>query len=331
MVKQYVKGQDEVIDKLAVIFYAQYTCRFNGSNNIMRSALTIGPTGSGKSEIYRRFGLICDFPVMTVNSCHITPTGYRGPSLSDLILQYQKDNGLSNEDMKYLVLILPEFDKIAHYKQRTDTDYDADQMRQIMQLFDKGNQIVGENSPNLFGESDQISRLCTENWLIVLDGAFAGIEEIVRKRLNMNKSLGFAKTNDAEAEKTDLLKQVNSDDLVQWGFMQELVGRLDEICVLTPLTKDVIYQILVEAKDNIMQSHVEFCKQYNIDLQFTKESLMLIAENATQKPFGFRSVPTSFTKIMTPIYYEHCNSSEPEEKQTIIIDKDYVAKQLKTR
>lgn len=331
IVKQYVKGQDETIDKLAVLFFMQYVSRINGTNSIIRSALTIGPTGSGKSEIYRRFGLICDFPVLTINSCHITPVGWKGPSLSELILQYKIEKNLSNEEMKYLVIILPEFDKIAHHHQTTDNDYDADQMRQIMQLFDKGNQMVFENISNLASGSNPICKLCTDNWLIVLDGAFAGMEEIVKKRLNLNQSLGFSKPGTTGAEKNNLLKHVNSNDLVQWGFMQELIGRIDEICVLNPLTKDVIYQILVDAKDNIVQSHIDFCKQYNIDLQFTDDALMLIADDATQNPFGFRSVPTSFTKIMTPIYYEHCSSSYYNEKQTIVIDKDYVAKQLKTR
>ena len=81
-VKQYIKGQDEVIDKLAVLFYLHYISRIKGTDSFIRSALTIGPTGCGKSEINRRFGLLCDFPVLTVNSGQISPTGYKGSSLS---------------------------------------------------------------------------------------------------------------------------------------------------------------------------------------------------------------------------------------------------------
>ena len=330
-VKQYVKGQDEAIDKLAVVFYMHYMSRQNGTESIMRSVLTIGPTGSGKSEIYRRFALLCDFPVLTVNSCHITPVGWKGPSLADIVNQYKTTRGLSDDDMNYLVLVLPEFDKIAHYKMRTDSDFDADQMRQIMQLMDKGNQMVLENGINPTNGNNQMCKLCTDNWLVVLDGAFAGLEEIVKKRLNLNQALGFSKPNDMGVEKINLLQKVNRNDLVQWGFMQEMIGRINYICALNPLTKEVIYQILVEAKDTILQSYVKMSKLCNIDLQFTDAALQIIADDANQKPFGFRSVPFSVADIMIPVYYEHCGNTDTEEKQTIIIDEEYVRKQLNTR
>lgn len=331
IVKQYVKGQDEAIDKLAVVFYMHYMSRKNHTKSIIRSVLTIGPTGSGKSEIYRRFGLLCNFPVLTANSCHFTPVGWKGPSLSDFVNQFKISKGLSDEDMEYLVVIIPEFDKIAHFNMRTDSDYDADQMRQIMQILDKGNQMVLENGIDPRSGTNQMNKLCTDNWLVVLDGAFAGLEEIVKKRLNINKSMGFSKGNTQENDNANLLQRVNRNDLVQWGFMQEMIGRINYICALNRLTKDVIYQILVEAKDNILQSYVEMSKLCNIDLQFTDNALQLIADDANNKPFGFRSVPYSAADIMIPIYYEYCGTTNTEEKQTVIIDEDYVRKQLNTR
>lgn len=331
IVKQYIKGQDEAIDRLAVVFYMHYISRKNETDSIMRSVLTIGPTGSGKSEIYRRFALLCDFPVLTVNSCHITPVGWKGPSLSDIVNQYKITKGLSDDDMKYLVVVLTEFDKIAHYKMRTDSDYDADQMRQIMQLMDKGNQIVLENGINIANGTNQMCKLCTDNWLVVLDGAFSGLEEIVKKRLNLTKTFGFTKPSTQEFENTNLLQQVSRNDLVQWGFMEEVIGRINYICALNTLTKEVIYQILVEAKDNILQSHVEISKLCNIDLKFTDAALQLIADDANQKSFGFRSVPFSVTDIMIPIYFEHCSINNTEEKQTVIIDEEYVKQQLNSR
>lgn len=331
-VKQYIKGQDEVIDKLAVLFYLHYISRIKGTDSFIRSALTIGPTGCGKSEINRRFGLLCDFPVLTVNSGQISPTGYKGSSLSERVLQFKADKGLSDEDMKYLVIILTEVDKIAHYNLKTcDSGYDADQMLQIMQLLDKGNQMSFESQTLLALGSGQSHKLCTDNWLIVLDGAFAGMEEIVRRRLNLNRSLGYSKPIDTSVETANVLKHVNNMDLLKWGFTQELVGRIDEICVVNPMTKDVIYQILSEAKDSILQYHINLCKQFNIDLQFTDEALWFIANDAMKKPFGFREVPSSLSDIMIPIYREYCRTSNSNEKQTIVIDKEHVARQLKTR
>lgn len=331
-VKEYIKGQDEVIDRLAVLYYLHYMSRIKGTDSFMRSALTIGPTGCGKSEINRRFGLLCGFPVLTVNSGQISPVGYKGSSLSERVLQFKIDKGLSDEDMKYLVIVLTEFDKIAHYNLKTnDSGYDADQMQQIMQLLDKGNQMSFESQSLIAFGSDQGHKLCTDNWLIMLDGAFVGMEEIVKKRLNLNQPLGYSKSIDICTETANVLKYVNNLDLLKWGFTQELVGRIDVICALNPLTKDVVYQILSEAKDSIVQYHVDLCKQYNIDLQFTDDALMFIADDAIKKPFGFREVPTSFSQIMIPIYFEHCKSATTSERRTIVIDKDHVVKKLKTR
>ena len=331
-VKEYIKGQDEVIDKLAVLYYLHYMSRIKGTDSFMRSALTIGPTGCGKSEINRRFGLLCDFPVLTVNSGQISPVSYKGSSLSERVLQFKIDKGLSNEDMKYLVLVLTESDKITHYNLRTsDSGYDADQMQQIMQLLDKGNQMSFESQSLVALGSGGSLKLCTDNWLVLLDGAFVGMEEIVRKRLNLNRSLGYSRPIDTSLETANILKHVNNVDLLKWGFTQELVGRFDVICVVNPMTKDVIYQILTEAKDSILQYHINLCKQFNIDLQFTDDALRFIADDAMKKPFGFREVPSSLSDIMIPIYREHCRASNNNERQTIIIDKEHVAKQLKTR
>ena len=331
-VKEYIKGQDEVIDRLAVLYYLHYMSRIKGTDSFMRSALTIGPTGCGKSEINRRFGLLCDFPVLTINSGQFSPTGYRGSSLSELVLQFKTDRSLSDDDMKYLVIIVPEFDKIAHYNLRTsDKGYDADQMQQIMQILDKGNQMSFESQSIITFGYEQSHKLCTDNWLVILDGAFEGMEDIVRKRLNLNLSLGFSRAVDPVIGSANILKHVNNMDLLTWGFMKELVGRIDVICVLNPMTKDVIYQILSEAKDSVLQYHINLCKQFNIDLQFTDDALRFIADDAMKKPFGFREVPSSLSDIMIPIYREYCRASNNNGKQTIIIDKEHVAKQLKTR
>lgn len=326
LVKQEFKGQDDTINKLAVVFYMQYISRKYGIVNPLRSVLLIGKSGIGKSGICDCFERICDFPSTTVNSCHFSPTGYKDPGLSEIIANNIKCKGYTEEQMDYHVLHVEEVDKFARAG-----EYNSGMMEQIMQFDNRGNYIVCNNGIDLNNGTNQLRRLCTEKWLIILDGAFLGIEDIVRKRMNINKPFGFANNDNNDYNKIDVWKNVKPEDIVSYGFKEELVRRIGCICALNPLTKDTIYKILSEAKGNKLQEYVEFSKYVNIDLSFSNETRMLLAENASHDSFGMGSVNQSLFPIIQPIFYEKCDELNSENKQTIVIDKDFVTQQLKTR
>lgn len=337
IVQQYIKGQDDPILKLSVPIAMHDKCRRLGIPNIIRSVLLMGNTGTGKSEMIRRFGNIYDdMPIVHINSNEIVPMGWRGSHLNDMILNVMLNNEYTIEQMKHSIIMIHEFDKIVHYNQKLvgdhSTDQDMDMVRDYMQLFESGRYIVLENGLNSSYAPCRYN-LPTDNLLIIFDGAFVGIEEIIRKRLNINnRSLGFSQSHISNRDvNANMMKEVSQEDLVTWGFIPELVGRIDEIVVMNQLTPDVIYEILTDAKDNIMQTHIDFCQQNNINLKFTQDAIHMISNKAANSGMGFRDVRSSLSKIMTPIYFEHCGMTNSSEKQTIIIDKDYVAQQLKTR
>lgn len=333
--QQYIIGQDEALKKQAVMFYLQTICRDKNIDTIARSMLSIGPTGCGKSESFRRMGKICNLPVLIVNSSHFTALGWKGPNLSDLVLQFMKTHGYRPEDMKYLVLVITEFDKIAHHGSRIvgegGTDGDHDQMRQIMDLLDKGNHMMLEDGIDRESGNVNNIRICTDNWLIVLDGAFEGMEEIIKKRLQLQDTIGFSKSTIEKNTPKNLLKYIEPDDLVQWGFLTELVGRITEICVLNPITKEVAYQILTRAKECETQKHIDFCKLTNIDLKFTDDALMTVADYIAHHKYGFRSAEKAFANIMEPVYLEHSSMTAQQTSTTVIIDNEFVNQQLKTK
>lgn len=322
-VKQCFIGQDETIDELSVIYHMQYMSKKYGITNPIRSALIVGPTGSGKSGICNCFEQICSLPAISVNSIHFSPTGYKDTGLPEIIMQFMESKGYSEEDIRYLIIHMTEVDKIAN-----KSDYN-EAMKQILMQFDnKGNHMVCNRGINLSG-SNPVLRLCTDNWLIVFDGAFAGIEEIVKARLNLNKNLGFSKSDSKELEAMNLWKHIEPEDLVKYGFSNEFVRRIGCICPLNPLNKDIVYKILSEAKENPLQNFVEFSKFGNIDLKFTDDAIMLLADDASNNTFGIGSVKIAIFKTLRTLYYDHLGSSTTQE--TIVIDKDYVAQQLKTR
>ena len=333
IVKQIVLGQDAAIERLSIPFFQHLqSYRTKTYCPIKTSVVLMGPTGVGKSEIYRQFGRLCDCPVIFINSTEMVPGAWKGHHLGDFIIRTMKDMGYTLEQLEYSVLVFNEVDKITHHGQKivgtNGTDMDNDMMRELMRLKETDQYILLEDGMNPDG-STKTYRLSTNNLLVVFDGAFVGMEDIICKRLKLNQSIGFSQKHTKPVDKISLLQQVNTEDLTSWGFLPELVGRIGDVIAINPLTSDMIYKIMVQAKDNIVQSHIDYCRQnYNINLSFTPEALHLIADTAYQSGLGFRNVKTLLSKCLNSLYYEICDVREKNEAKTVRVDQDYIAKQL---
>ena len=149
--------------------------------------------------------------------------------------------------LRYAVLVFHEFDKITHYGNNVNKGSamasDMDMIRDIMRLFEKEHPLRVEVRKNY---RTQYSELPADNFLIIFDGAFYGIDEIVKKRLNVNKTIGF--TNNSNNDNVNYQKLVVQDDLLEWGYTPELLGRIGDVIALNPLSTDVIFDILKTAK-----------------------------------------------------------------------------------
>lgn len=340
-VKQYVVGQDRAIDMLSVPFFQQYESKRHGQPCLIKTpVLLIGPTGSGKSAIFQQFGRYCKCLVVPINSSEISGTQWKGTHMTDVILRTIKNKygpkfmDIVNRDNvinEYICVLFDEVDKIPHHDQKiagsAGTDFNTDIMCDLMRLLNSGEDLFLEDGFNQDG-SPKGYKIPVDNMLVVFAGAFSGIEDVVRKRLHLNKSIGFSQASASATGIDALLKQVASEDLIEWGFMPELIGRIGNICALNSLTPDLIYAIMTNAKDNVLQFHIDYCHQYNIDLHFTSEALHLIADAAYESGLGFRNVKTLLSKCLNPIYYEFCDEPKKTAMQTINIDQDFIAKQL---
>lgn len=340
-VKERVFGQDKAIDMLSVPFFQQYESKRRGKPCLIKTpVLLIGPTGSGKSAIFQGYARCSKCIIVPINSSEISGTQWKGTHMTDVILRTIKDKhgpkfksivGRDNVIDEYICVLLDEVDKIPHHDQKiassSGTDFNTDIMCDIMRMLNSGEYLFLDDGFNQDG-SPKGYRIPVDNILVVFAGAFSGIEDIVRKRLHLNKSIGFSQVSASETSVDALLKQVTSEDLIEWGFMPELIGRIGNICSLNSLTPDLIYSIMTNAKDNILQSHIDYCHQYNIDLHFTPEALHLIADAAYKSGLGFRNVKTLLSKCLTPIYYEFRDEPVKTAMRTVNIDHDFIAKQL---
>ncbi len=335
-VNQIVIGQEEVVNAFSVpIFQQNESLKNNYHFRIASPMVLIGRTGTGKSMICQEFKRISKCPVIYINCQDFSPNSWKGDQLSEILVREIKD-GHTIDELKYAIIIFDEFDKIPEYDQKTVGDkedsYAKAKMNQIMGLFDQGHELFLGDGFKQDGTTKGY-KLPVDDMLPMFIGAFTGIEDIIRKRLIPNKSIGFKQPNSeveiTEAETEALLKQVSKEDLQTWGFNREFVGRIGRICVLNSFTPDTIYNILTNAKDNILQKHIDYCRLHNIDLSFTSEALRLIAEVVYKSNCGFREVKPNLSLYLQSLYFEEL-SDLPKTKDmlTINVDCDFIAKQL---
>ena len=122
---------------------------------------------------------------------------------------------------------------------------------------------------------------------------------------------------------------VTKEDLEEWGYLSELLGRISDIVVMNPLSKDDIFEIMKSSKDNIVGSHIDYALRNNIDLHFSDDALRAIAEEAYKSGLGFRNVKTLLAKVMNSIYY-NISSNGSQESKSVNIDKEYIVSKLHT-
>lgn len=331
-VKQYIKGQDEAIDKLAVPFFLHLDSKHKQYVSKLKApVLVMGPTGVGKSEMFRIFGKVCDCPVIRINTSEIVPAAWKGLHITD-ILAREINNNVTIKDLEYAIIVFHEFDKLTHFGQKivgsNGTDMDTDMMRDIMRLFETEHSLHLENGFDTHNMSTRSYRLPVDNLLIVFDGAFSGITEIIKKRLNIGRSIGYSQVQSSKYESVNLQQLVANEDLIQWGYMPELLGRIGECIVMNPLTTDVIYEIMTSAKDNILQSHIDFCSNNNVDLVFEEDAIRYIAAEAHKSGLGFRNVKTLLSKALNRLYFDLPEGTNPKKKLIINISKDYVMQNI---
>lgn len=327
-VKQFVFGQDEAIDQLAVPFSQHLESKRNRTHSPIKTpVLLMGPTGVGKSEIYRRFAELCDCPVIRINTTEITPQSWRGLHITDLFLNSLR-NGIPAEELEYAIVVFNEFDKLTHYGNRITSDkgadMDLDMQRDLMHLFDYGATIsINDDNPLSDYRGVQLS---VNNLLVVFDGAFSGIEEVIKQRCNVRNAIGFVNQK-SDQNKPNWMKQVCEKDLEVWGYLPELLGRIGLMCVLDPLSVSTMMKIMAGAKESILQAHIDYCKQYNVDLVFSDDAVLCIAERAMQSGLGFRNVKTLLARCLSPLYFK-LKLAGDNLGQSVSVDRAYIEKAL---
>lgn len=331
-VKETIKLQDDAVDALAVPFYQQYIgmCNDISCNSIRTTPLIIGPTGCGKSATVQEFRKLLgpNYPLIWINMSTVAAETWKGTHMSDIIAYAIKSGQIKiqrhNPDQKvFYTIVLDEFDKVVGLgREKSEHSYDI--MREIMQYQETKDTIkinLGDQiSPDMY-------ELSLDNAMFIFIGAHQGIENIIKKRLNIGNTIGYLQ---AESEKNiknvDLLRQISHEDLITWGYLPELVSRIGDIIVMNPMTEEAVYQIL-SSKNSILGEHVKFCDKCNIDLRFKEDALRYIADETCKSGLGFRAAKTILARTLNSIYF-NLTYGPGRERQVVEINKDFIAQNI---